>query len=172
MSDIEMKIKENIGLTFYVIKKYFSYYQNDEDIQEIALIGLWKAVLNYNAERFSSFSSFAVKIIKNEINGELRKNRETTHNIKLISLDSISNESEIPALIQNHENPQLLQDLFLVEIDILNVVDKLSVQEKEIFYLLLKRYSQTEIAKIENTSQSNICEQVKKIKKKIIEEIS
>lgn len=70
--DAERLYLENEKLIHGALQQYFPALAFDEDIQQIAGIGLWKACLNYDADK-SRFSTVAYKFIKNEVLNELRK---------------------------------------------------------------------------------------------------
>lgn len=70
--DAERLYLENEKLIYGALYQYFPALAFDEDIQQIAGIGLWKACLNYDANK-SCFSTAAYKFIKNEVLNELRK---------------------------------------------------------------------------------------------------
>lgn len=63
---------ENEKLIYGALYQYFPALASDEDIQQTAGIGLWKACLNYDADK-SCFSTAAYKFIKTEVLQELRK---------------------------------------------------------------------------------------------------
>lgn len=70
--DAERLYRENEKLVHGALHRYFPTLAFDEDIQQIARIGLWKACLNYDADR-SRFSTAAYKFIANEVRMELRR---------------------------------------------------------------------------------------------------
>lgn len=70
--DAERLYLENEKLIYGALYQYFPALAFDEDIQQIARIGLWKACLNYDADK-SCFSTAAYKFIKTEVLQELRK---------------------------------------------------------------------------------------------------
>lgn len=72
--DAEQRYLENEKLIYGALHKYFPALASDEDIQQIAGIGLWKACLNYDADK-SCFSTAAYKFIKTEVLQELQKRR-------------------------------------------------------------------------------------------------
>lgn len=72
--DAERLYLENEKLIYGALQQYFPALAFDEDIQQIAGIGLWKACLNYDADK-SCFSTAAYKFIKTEVLQELRKRR-------------------------------------------------------------------------------------------------
>lgn len=72
--DAEWLYLENEKLIYGALYQYFPALASDEDIQQIAGIGLWKACLNYDEDK-SCFSTAAYKFIKTEVLQELRKRR-------------------------------------------------------------------------------------------------
>lgn len=72
--DAERRYLENEKLIYSALHQYFPALAFDDDIQQIAGIGLWKACLNYDADK-SCFSTAAYKFIKTEVLQELRKRR-------------------------------------------------------------------------------------------------
>ena len=63
---------ENYKLIFFTLNRFYPNNANDEDYQQNAAIGLWKACLYYDPEK-STFSSYAVNSIKNEIADTIRR---------------------------------------------------------------------------------------------------
>lgn len=64
--------EENHGLIFFVLER--NGWSIDEYYGDAA-IGLCKAVVGYDVKRGTEFSSYAVKVIKNEILQQFRKAR-------------------------------------------------------------------------------------------------
>lgn len=85
--EAERLYKENEKLVHGALNKYFPSFALDEDIQQVARCGLWKACLHYDAEK-SRFSTVAYKFVANEVRTELRK-RCRKSEISTISLNSV-----------------------------------------------------------------------------------
>lgn len=94
--DAERLYLENEKLIYGALYQYFPALASDEDIQQIAGIGLWKACLNYDADR-SRFSTAAYKFIANEVRMELRKKRRKSE-IPTISLSTLLHGAEIDGM--------------------------------------------------------------------------
>lgn len=102
-------IEDNIGLVEYAIKSKFLFYdfQNNEitreDVRQIALTGLIRAVDKYEENRGYSFSTYAMKWIcgeifnaTKEVKSGIRFGRKITHNKKKIDRYSeYMNDEEI-----------------------------------------------------------------------------
>lgn len=83
-------IVDNMGLVYHVINTYFPKYKNDEDIEQIGMIGLCLAAEEYSADKAVAFSTYACTCIRNEILRELKK--EDTK-VKTIPLETLLNEN-------------------------------------------------------------------------------
>lgn len=68
------RFDSNVELVYYVFNKYYSKYRQFEDdlIQE-GLMGLWKACQCFDESRGVKFSTFAVKVIYNQMGMFMRK---------------------------------------------------------------------------------------------------
>ena len=62
-------------LVYFVIRKYFPNYANDEDVKQVGMVGLIKAVDCYDNSK-SKFSTFATSVIMNEIRYYFRQTRK------------------------------------------------------------------------------------------------
>lgn len=71
-------IKDNLNLIRTVINKHYPKYKGDEDIFQIGMIGLWKAIKLFDESKGTKFSTFAYTAIRNEIGNELRKSKSTS----------------------------------------------------------------------------------------------
>lgn len=124
-----------------------------EDIKQLALIGLYKASQNYKDNLGYAFSTYAYKVMKNEILKELTK-----HNV----YDSID-EMEYDVADESY-NP---------EVEYIGSLQRyrsvLTNQEYEVVLLTVQGYSQKEISQRLNLSQSQISRIFIKAKKKIKE---
>ena len=84
MTPEELYLK-NEALVCHVLNKKFPMNRFDDDFQQIARLGLWKACLRYD-ETKSKFSTYAVPAIENEIKMELRKKSRKPIEISLDDL--------------------------------------------------------------------------------------
>lgn len=163
---------KNVNLAYKVASCYRSNYFNElEDIIQIALGALWKAVIYYDNSR-AMFSTFAVPIIRNDINYYLRRVKKSKKEISInstiktksssnddLTLEGIlTNDSE--DLIEAVEDKIFLENLFS-EI-------QLSNKETEVLRYWLEGKKQTEIAEKLHTSQTDISRTVTRLKRKFI----
>ena len=75
MTEKESKlVEDNLPLARHIAKKWFGRTKlENEDIISAAQYGLVKAAASYDPERGFCFSTYAVRVIENEIRMELRK---------------------------------------------------------------------------------------------------
>ncbi len=151
-------------LAYKITNTYLVNYQKEyEDIKQLALIGLWKAVQTYNQEKKRSFSSYAYKVIHNEINSYLRKNKKyfnVQHFSDLIyeniTLGDIL-ESEQNLIVEKENN--IDNEIYIKYIS-QNIKNE---KDKRIIKLYLKGYTQQKIAKELNVSQSHVSRRIKRL---------
>lgn len=128
-------------IIWYVINKWFWGFRGDEDILQIAKIGLWRAKEHYDPSRGAKFSSFAIQTVKNAILSEMRYRGKPA-----------------PVLVPPQPIPQ--NGTFVKDF-----IASLSPRDAEIIQMLLDGYKQREIAEKFGISTSAISENIKKIRK-------
>ncbi len=72
-------------LVYQVIRKYQGY-PDFEDLHQVGMIGLMKAVLNLDLDRKDSFSSYAKLYIQGEVNQFLRENQTIKVSKEMIAM--------------------------------------------------------------------------------------
>ena len=77
-------IEQNINLVYVVIREYYPFLASDEDILQCGMVGLCKAAKKW--EQKGKFSSFARKIILDEVRTELKQRKKHAVEISLESL--------------------------------------------------------------------------------------
>ena len=83
----EELFNENIGLAFSIVRRcyqnvYLDILDND-DLKQLALLGLWKASETYDEKQGVLFKTYADKCIKNEINRYVFNHKKTVSTISL-----------------------------------------------------------------------------------------
>lgn len=164
----EEMFDQNIKLAYKIANDYLINYSKEyEDIKQLALIGLWRAVLLYN--KTSKFSSFAGAVIRNEINKYLQQiNKNRTISLeKEINEDGLTLKEIVVNFdndIENSEKRMLLEQLI--------VKTKLTKQEKKVLSLLLEEKRQKEIGRKLKISHQRVSEvkrtAIRKIRGKVV----
>lgn len=73
----------NMPFATYMAKKYYGTGADRDDLQGASFLGLCKAAANYNPEKGILFSTYAGRVIENEIFMELRKKKKTTEEVSI-----------------------------------------------------------------------------------------
>lgn len=71
----EERFHKNIKIAYKITQHYRFCGIEYEDLKQICLYGLWKAVLTYKEDK-NAFTTYAYRVIQNEVNQYLRKNRK------------------------------------------------------------------------------------------------
>lgn len=160
-------VEDNHNLIYSFLN---SHRLSIDDYYDVAAIGLCKAAYHFDPAKGIAFSTYAYKLIQNEILREMRKNNNISHggNVPDVSLqepttqddDTLTLGDMIPA---NYGNPE---DALAVD-SIHNAIDKLDPKHREIMKLFISGYKQGEIANIVGTSQANVSRIICKCRKDI-----
>lgn len=156
--DRQKLIEENLKLVYFIVNTYYPRYISDEDITQVGMIGLCKAAKNYDENR-GTFSTFAGKCIKNEINRELRNRNKR---IPTLSLDYEYRGGEDSESFNLTET--LLGDLDVEYIDLSHVYSKLNETGTKVLDLLLMGLSPKEVSKEVGISLTQTFWYIRKIK--------
>lgn len=159
---------KNINIAYKIANTYRINYPNEyEDIKQIALLGLWKAIKCYNPKW--ALSTIAYKTIYNNINYYLRQvKKHADHDFSLQTVfipGEKSNDVTVEDLIEDESD--LIEDM-LLNIDIHAAMDSLNLSPTEEQFLELKKQgmSQREIGLEMNRSQAQISRIQTKLKKR------
>lgn len=156
----ERLFKENLKLAYWCAKKFHSQCVDNQDIEQAALIGLWKASESFRLDIDAKFSTYATKCIRNQILMEFRKvNRQTK--LELIRLeDSILGTDELSVSQVVSDSTSVMDD---TPIELLEYISQLSERDRYIIKLRMQGESQGKISKRLGISQSQCSRILKKI---------
>lgn len=165
-------ITHNIRLVLNVVNNRFWNTQFDKkELVSIGLIGLIKSVDTFDITKNFEFSTYAARIINNEILMFMRKNKyyiKEDNLSKIIKSSKNGKQFELENILSD-ENIDFVSDYETKETnyEVQNLIELLPDREKEIIKLYFgfydRCYTQTEIAIKFNTSQSIISRIIKKI---------
>lgn len=163
----EELFNQNIKLAYYFANRYQVSYPHDyEDIKQIALMGLWKAILKYD-ER-AKFSTFAGIVIQNEINMYLRHIKKQNNmsrleqeiGEKIILADIIASDEDELGELERQLDTETAKKHLDTEIS------KLNTRDREIYECLMRGDTQRQIASKVGISQPQVC----RIRERIIKD--
>ena len=164
---------DNVNIAYKIANRYMTnYYEEIEDIRQIALMELWRCIENW--DHIHALTTYAYLCIPRKINIYLRHVRKHEKNISIntiIHSDGNGNDQTILDLI---EDPDDCIFRLLDDINAEGVLDNiyLTEKEKQVINLRMEGFSQVQVGEIMNLSQPQISRIQIKIKKKINEYIN
>lgn len=173
--------KGQLGISDYLVEKYKEFVrsraramyliggENDDLIQE-GMIGLFKAIRDYEPDRNASFRTFACICVDRQLYSAVQNSNRKKH-FPLNSYISLSEENEEAFFRENWvENPEsIIIDREAVGIMQKEIKQKLSSMENKVLDLYLKGYNYDEISKIIGKSAKSIDNALQRIRAKIRE---
>lgn len=163
---------DNVNIAYKIANRYMTnYYEEMEDIRQIALMELWRCVESW--DHVHALTTYAYLCIPNKINMYLRHVRKHNKNISINTVvysDGDGNDQTILDLI---EDPDDCIFRLLDDINADGVLNNICFTEKEkqVINLRIEGLSQEQVGKIMKLSQAQISRIQIKIKNKIGEYI-
>lgn len=169
-------IEHNLRLVSHIIKKYYSSYENPDELLSIGSLGLIKAVDSFKSGFGTRFATYGARCVQNEIlmffRSKKKRNAEVSIN-DTIDIDKDGNPLTYLDIISTEETIEKDLDLKIYYDKIKELIDTvLSPREKQIIILRygLNGYqprTQREVAKHLGISRSY----VSRIEKKALEQM-
>ena len=158
MTDEQKKLVEDNHSMIYLVIRDMGL--PIEDNYDIAAIGLCKAAINYNPEKYS-FSTFAYRCIKNEIMLDFRARNmpKRVLNENLISYDAPAlsqDDGEKISLLDRIRSNESVENEAISMVMYDEVVEQLGDTDSKVLPYFRMGLTQMEIAKIMGVSQANI----------------
>lgn len=169
-------IEHNLRLVSHIIKKYYSDYDEQEDLISIGTIGLIKAIDSFDIDKGIRLATYAARCIENEILMYFRSKKKDSATISVnepIDTDSEGNPLTLIDIICCEDTISDDLDLKRKTKALYNFIEKIeNSRDKEI---IIRRYglyctreqTQREIAKDMGISRSY----VSRIEKRVLEEL-
>ena len=188
MTDEELVLKAqkndeasvNLLLTRYkhlvnkIARSYFLADGDSEDILQEGMIGLYKAIINFDPKKNVSFKTFASTCIRHQLQSAIKVSSSEKNKI-LSSAISISDspldeedgdlEIFIPSSLPSPDDKVLEKERFKEIKD--KIIDTLSALELKVLSLYLKGYSYQEISSLGGLSKKSIDNALTRIKNKL-----
>lgn len=173
-------IESNIRLVVYrVITKFNTIKCDKNDLVQVGVIGLLKAIKSFNISKNIEFKYYAIKCIDNEILMFIQKQKRHKNTISIDDLyefQHYSDDSYYDKLgIISMKKEIFLLDDYNIELEyekeiiyeiIRNIINDLPNRESEIIKLYFgfygEKYNQLEIARKLNLTQSGVCRILKR----------
>ena len=160
------------------VSNYFINGAERDDLMQEGRIGLFNAIMNYDADKDSSFKTFANLCIERQLinavkNSNRQKHMPLNNYVSLNGSDDNSSNESIDTVLNNSvEDPldTITKEEYMNEIN--DTLDKnLSDFEKDVLDLLLKGYKYEEIAKKLDSNSKAIDNAIQRIRKKTIKNL-
>lgn len=166
MSNEEL-FNKNINIAYKIANRYKINYPNEfEDIKQIALMALWKCILNYNDKY--KLSTYAYTVIPSQINMYLRHVRKYE---KDISINTVVCDDDTKSLtledILDDKNDYMNDVINKIIFENMFIDVKMNNIERKIIILRLNCYTQSKMTNILNITQGQISKIEKRLRKKI-----
>ena len=161
-------------LVVKISRCYFIVGGDMEDIIQEGMIGLYKAIKNFNKQKDASFKTFAVLCIKHQIQTAIKKSNTNKHKPLscAVSFQELTNESA--------DESYLPIELILEETPVEKAIDKenfftlkqkikeeLSPLEYKVLSYYLQGYAYKEISKKLNVTEKSVDNSLRRIKAKL-----
>lgn len=174
---LEALYVNNTDLAWFLARKYSNSYIELEELYAEAIIGLGKAVKNYNSDKGNKFSTFAGRCMTNEILMCLRKNKK--HVIEVCRLQDVSHTNKEGKPIYYEEliaddtaTEDSILDFIQVE-EIKHMINKLPESHRKLMHIrYIDGMSQKEACAILGLAQSWISRKERGIISKLKEAIA
>lgn len=155
-------VSKNGNLAKSIARKYYLIDGELDDLVQLGMCGLFKAIMGYKLDGDASFKTYASKVIKNEILSDIK--RAYSHKGEVLLETDIVDVSEFSAgdtpessFLDNEEYEGLFE----------NLLKNLSALEKDVIKSYLEGYSYKEIAKKLGKTPKSIDSALSKAKTKI-----
>lgn len=158
----EKFFEENMNLVYYTISRYYPTHIGDEDIIQEGMLGLFRAVNDFDPEK-GAFSTFAIYKIRGAIANEFKK---VSRRVPTVSLDGMRGSDS--------DDGECTLDQFIVGspdegyTDWTPLMKKLTDQEKVVLKGLIEGNTQADMARAMGVSRQRVEQIMRKIKKKWI----
>lgn len=169
-------IEHNLRLVSHIVKKYYSQYDEQDDLISLGTVGLIKGIDSFDVQKGARLVTYAARCIENEILMYFRSKKKDANVLSVnepIDCDSEGNPLTLIDVIYT-------EDTISDDIDLKNKVKRLyelidTIEDERERNIIIQRYglyntrayTQREIAQKMNISRSY----VSRIEKRVIEEL-
>lgn len=164
---------DNVNIAYKIANRYMTnYYEEIEDIRQIALMELWRCIENW--DHVHALTTYAYLCIPRKINIYLRHVRKHEKNISINTIIHSNGDGNDQTILDLMEDSNDCIFRLLDDINAEGVLNNiyLTEKEKQVINLRMEGFSQVQVGEIMNLSQPQISRIQIKIKKKIKEYIN
>lgn len=169
-------IEHNLRLVSHIIKKYYSGYDEQDDLISIGTIGLIKAIDSFNPDKGIKLATYAARCIENEILMHFRSKKKDSNVVSInepIDTDSEGNPLTLFDIVYCEDTISDDIDLKIKTKKLYSLLDEITNErDKEIIIRRYGLYNQREQTQREIASELNISRSyVSRIEKKVINDL-
>ncbi len=155
-----------------ISRSYFLIGGDIDDLIQEGMIGLYKAIREYDEQKNDNFSAFASMCIRRQLYTAIRRYQSGRHKIlnSSVSLENKTLEqfSLIETISDKHVDPE---EIYIYNEEIENkkkkAIDLMSDLERKVFELYIEGYSYHDIALMIHKTEKSVNNTVQRIRKKI-----
>ena len=169
-------IEHNLRLVSHIIKKYYSTYDEQEDLISIGTIGLIKAIDSFDVDKGIRLATYAARCVENEILMHYRSRKKDSNLISVnepIDTDSEGNPLTLIDIISTDDTICDDIDLKKKSRQLYKYIESIdSERDRQIIILRYGLYNQKEMTQNEIAKALGISRSyVSRIEKRVIEEL-
>ena len=158
-----------------ICREYFLLGADFDDLSQEGMIGLYKAVVGFNADKNVNFSSFATMCIHHQVQNAVKmasskKNQPLNEYVSINIEGRVDDGEDGPKLILKARDKgaeQLSLDKERERLLYENIRRELSIEQYDILIMYLNGYSYTEIANNYNITNKKVDNHIQAIKRKL-----
>lgn len=167
-------IEENMGLIYNVIHRSFPTYkeQYQEEMVQIGMISLFKAIKNFDESKGIKFSTLATTIIKNDlytfVTNDIKRYQGVTDGYCVSTNEIFGNDDE-----STLENLLGTESDYYSNIQISSISQFIMTKDEKIqniVKMLIEGYTNKEIGEYYGCSKQRINQIIQKLRKEIVQE--
>ena len=148
-----------------IARRYFLYGGELDDLMQEGMIGLYKAIKNFDLEKQASFKTFATLCITRQIQSAIRKANSKKNTTEIQMFEYLDSDFDIAS---NKENPEInLIDSQNYTNFLEKIKEDLSDKEWEILTIYLDGFSYEQIAEKLNITKKSVDNALVRIRSKL-----
>lgn len=159
MPDINDQIREHTPLALFTLRKYHPTICGDEDIRQVAMIALWKAIKTYNPDKGVPFSTFTIYCINRAISVTLRDQKAKKRTGTIVYLDD-----SVPGTENLIYADTITSTHDVSFFDLEGIEKKLTDEDRDTIDLILSCKNQSEIARKTGQSGATVSRKVRRVR--------
>lgn len=157
IDDQYILFEKNQDLGYHFLHKYYPIHATNPDMQQVVMLGLWKACLKFDPSRGLKLSTFAYRCMRNELLMYLRKDdmsRQIKANVTVLSINAeMEGGDSFEEILGSGDFTNAVDE----KIDLERMLDSLPNRQKRMLIMRnIDDMSQQQIGVLEKCSRSRV----------------